>query len=747
MLAQNRAVLRPDGTLKGISDKGDLREVLEVSKIQPISVTDDPFNVSLFKTTGLIDTFAIRDNWSGGAFARFGYYGQDWMLMWFEAPTDMTLKAVGFSVSPDDGPNVSNNVEVKVVSVNWTKDQLSHFMPAAKLTGYYEAEGNGYNDVTSLYSNPDRTGDWVVVDSTFMTPVFGEDLWSDEGVGAPVTIESITPPGTSTDPYYYWVEMMDLFFEPTFVQGDIFAIAIKNVNATMDDYVTRLWAYNAPVFGGWKFYANGRLAPGSDYGWWYRGGYDWDLVAAVDITGDMPPEFTNVTALPTTLQTTPQTVEATITDTNPSGGPVGVASADLMYALDGDTNYTAVSMVNTSGDIYSADIPGQSPGTLIEYYVTATDVNGNTSRTTATYNYTIFEPKELTLLVFNGYAKPTGYPQIYYFGHDDFTGYSTYPFDHDTWCYGSLTEELVNYYDNILEIATTGPTVLNSAVIRTWLEASGDHNYMLAGDEWLGAQTGWVDQVYTAGSFQYDILGIAGDYNDVNYFQAGDDVLPSPVLTVPGSFLGGVLHTLAADSSVDSMMYDPYYEITVTNWLDGVVPVEGTEVDLMALKNPLKVDPVQPDTVNICIHRTLAAGNKIAFLAYDPLSLNAAPSQYYWFGFSETAPQVQVLKWFGCTVGIEDEIKAVPSLFKLSQNYPNPFNPVTKIEYTIAKTAKVELKVYDVLGKEVATLVNEVKNNGAHTVEFNASQLSSGLYFYKIKSGSFTCSKKMLLIK
>ncbi|MCX6162470.1 MAG: T9SS type A sorting domain-containing protein, partial [Ignavibacteriae bacterium] len=88
-----------------------------------------------------------------------------------------------------------------------------------------------------------------------------------------------------------------------------------------------------------------------------------------------------------------------------------------------------------------------------------------------------------------------------------------------------------------------------------------------------------------------------------------------------------------------------------------------------------------------------------------------------------------------------------PETYSLSQNYPNPFNPVTKINFALPKSGLVTLKVYDVLGKEITTLVNEVKNVGAYTVDFNGSNLSSGVYFYKLSSGDFTSIKRMMLIK
>ena len=94
-----------------------------------------------------------------------------------------------------------------------------------------------------------------------------------------------------------------------------------------------------------------------------------------------------------------------------------------------------------------------------------------------------------------------------------------------------------------------------------------------------------------------------------------------------------------------------------------------------------------------------------------------------------------------------EEISQAPKLFSLSQNYPNPFNPVTSIKYQIPKNTFVTIKVYDILGKEVRTLVNEVKSAGNYSIMFDASSLSSGVYFYKISAGEFSDVKRMVLIK
>jgi len=102
----------------------------------------------------------------------------------------------------------------------------------------------------------------------------------------------------------------------------------------------------------------------------------------------------------------------------------------------------------------------------------------------------------------------------------------------------------------------------------------------------------------------------------------------------------------------------------------------------------------------------------------------------------------------GGTVGIQDqEIENISTNFSLAQNYPNPFNPSTTIQFSLSKSGDVTLKIYNLLGEEVKTLVNEYKEIGNHSVLFNANNLASGIYFYRLQAGSFVETKKMILIK
>jgi len=140
-----------------------------------------------------------------------------------------------------------------------------------------------------------------------------------------------------------------------------------------------------------------------------------------------------------------------------------------------------------------------------------------------------------------------------------------------------------------------------------------------------------------------------------------------------------------------------------------------------------------------CNDRDNGADRELVF-CYSPFNNDQSwsdPSRWLW-------------TWIGekMTVGVEDEANNnVVNSFNLAQNYPNPFNPSTKISYALQSPELVTLRVFDVLGREVAMLVNQHQSAGNHTVSFNASSLASGMYFYKLEAGSFQSIKKMMLLK
>ena len=104
-------------------------------------------------------------------------------------------------------------------------------------------------------------------------------------------------------------------------------------------------------------------------------------------------------------------------------------------------------------------------------------------------------------------------------------------------------------------------------------------------------------------------------------------------------------------------------------------------------------------------------------------------------------------EFFQSKIGNASQNPTISLEYNLDQNYPNPFNPYTKIKYSIPEMSKVSLTLFNLLGEEVTTLVNEEKTAGNYTVEFIASSLPSGVYFYQLKAGEYTSVKKMILLK
>jgi hypothetical protein len=99
------------------------------------------------------------------------------------------------------------------------------------------------------------------------------------------------------------------------------------------------------------------------------------------------------------------------------------------------------------------------------------------------------------------------------------------------------------------------------------------------------------------------------------------------------------------------------------------------------------------------------------------------------------------------TTSVDEQDEAAPQSFQLFQNYPNPFNPETSIQYSVGSDQFVSLKVHDILGREVSTLVDERKLAGTYRVSFDAKSLASGIYFYQMKAGEFVSTRKMLLVR
>jgi aminopeptidase N len=196
----------------------------------------------------------------------------------------------------------------------------------------------------------------------------------------------------------------------------------------------------------------------------------------------------------------------------------------------------------------------------------------------------------------------------------------------------------------------------------------------------------------------------------------------------------------------DQWVYSPNHPVYQNNYsISGSGPtwqidltVSQTQQNTVLFKMPIeiKIEFIDATDTTFTIMTNAVASQTYNFqLNKEPIELIFDPGRDI------------VLKVASTVVVSMDENEIIPEEFSMGQNYPNPFNPTTNIEFRIADFGFVILKVYDVLGNEVAMLVNEEKPPGIYTVEFNASSLSSGTYFYKLTAGKFSDTKKLIILK
>jgi hypothetical protein len=191
-----------------------------------------------------------------------------------------------------------------------------------------------------------------------------------------------------------------------------------------------------------------------------------------------------------------------------------------------------------------------------------------------------------------------------------------------------------------------------------------------------------------------------------------------------------------------------------SNWTtvySGTYTVPGTGWQFVNLMTPFTWDGNQNLLIEICFDNT-------SYTAATNVNATSATGMTWEYhtdnstgctmtGGTAQANRPNICMEFNLMVGNSNPKLQLPTVFSLAQNYPNPFNPVTQINYSVPKTSLVKMIIYDVIGREVITLVNDVKMPGNYSVPFDASNIASGVYFYKMVSGDFTDVKKMVLIK
>jgi hypothetical protein len=279
-------------------------------------------------------------------------------------------------------------------------------------------------------------------------------------------------------------------------------------------------------------------------------------------------------------------------------------------------------------------------------------------------------------------------------------------------------------------------------------------------------QPAYGDSIYTTGTTYLLVLKYKfnPDVSDDSVYlfinPAISPIEPSPNLAhgtlTTGSDpanIGGVYIRQGTASSAPSLILDG---IRIgTAWAD-VVPVELTSFTANVNENDVILSWSTASELNNAgfeVQR-LVEGNEFASVGYVPGHGTTTEAKTYRFvdvnlvagNYTYRLKQVDFNGTFAYSDEVNVEITS-PVQFELAQNYPNPFNPSTTIKFSIPQSSNVTLKVFNALGQEISTLVDQNLEAGSHTINFDASQLNSGIYFYRLEAGMFNEVRKMTLIK
>lgn len=473
--------------------------------------------------------------------------------------------------------------------------------------------------------------------------------------------------------------------------------------------------------------------------------------------GNTPPFISSVSrnpGVPKPGQTV--TVNAITTDT--LDNPISVDSCQLFYRVNRGA-YTRVHM-SPSGNIFSGQMPAQTNGTLVEYFIRARDNQGavrispsDTSR--STFFYYVRTSDTMTIKDIQ-YTPNNG-------GFSAYNGYNVYTEGIVT----ADTSDIPAFSFSGNGGSQTSPRrviIQDPAIAGGWsgVWVSGNATDALV----KGQRVKIYGQVTESNGMTFVSIATPGDINIVS----SGNPLPGFENLTPGVVANNKLDGDTTAEKWESVLvkFPTQVVISCVNAPsnDGCTS-EFPVPDTAFRRNFGEIFVVQPGE-NIEARIELQDGNHNKVNGWDPASANyyntSLPGSlmykwdgisflqgvmYYGFNHYKLIPRTNAD--FGTVIGVEP-IGEVATQFWLKQNYPNPFNPSTNIIYNLPVAAEVNIKVYNLLGQEVRTLVNALQNRGRHEIMFNSEGLASGMYIYVLEAstfdgGNFRDVKKMVLVK
>jgi Secretion system C-terminal sorting domain len=424
--------------------------------------------------------------------------------------------------------------------------------------------------------------------------------------------------------------------------------------------------------------------------------------------------------------------------------PTSLPTVELQFSINGD-DYISTQMNQVGLHNFNGKIPGHPIGTTITYRVFAKnghDIFAYSSNNT----YTIYPPpKNKNLVILKDYTGNDSLKIQEYFMDNG----ESIEFKFDMYPEIGIEDTQFYAYNNIYNFTSFNRSTQDIQLIRDrlqyWLNNFEGKNYFASGVNLLGSFNRKIILNYLPESDEYKIYDVQKVYSSINAIDFYDTTFiysPTKILAMDDTQYGDYYYEISRE---DSLIYiDPY-----VNKIDGFEASSDVIVDFKAIG-------YDGNQYNVGGHRVLDNGNNVVFLCFDPISLYLNDSSSSFMDSISTLPYI-AKEWFDLTTDIIDRnLDITPSKYYLSQNYPNPFNPTTAIKYSIpssnvilngVKNLNVKLIVYDILGREVKTIVNEVKQPGNYEVVFDGSNLSSGIYYYQMKADNFNKTKKMVILK
>ena len=522
--------------------------------------------------------------------------------------------------------------------------------------------------------------------------------------------------------------------------GEMFGFTISNDTKISDipaggsDERMEILSYanqNPAPYHSFKFYEQGRTGT-TDKGWHLRGDYEWGMYVVIEYaTGGCRPGVYGLPNYSTTLSTLPRKICVKVTQCD------STKSVTLFSKIGSAAKYDSVSLLGEL-DSYCFELPGGIPGDTIYWFLDLTDIKGN--RTVLSIRkYRIFKKTQDRLFIYNNAQYNLSNGSLIYTGSSKSYDRWSAPSDGT----GEL-DTLLSLYNNVLIADGSFPSRDVYRPLNKWFAGASALNkknlFFTSQDYGCFVNGTCADTIFAPGSFEKEYLGIST--------LGPQDQGPTtrPVKLIPQSdVVTDYLLKYNADSSTTLWHY-PTFELAFSGYPDFIQPTANAKV--------LFKDGTGNNAFGI---KNSGTGFNTMFLAFDAgaLQFRGDTSLHNSSYTQVTDPKYQWIvdvkslsnSFFDAVTGVEGANTQSPQSFSLSQNYPNPFNPATVIEYTLGERTNIQLTIYNVLGQKVASLVNEVKDAGSHSAQFNGQHLASGLYFYEMRAGSFVSSKKMLLLK